>query len=199
MTDNEIIKALECCSVAKTPDDCERLGCPCFSNPKICIFSDENGVILSALSLINRQKSDYEDLQEQFRHLDIECERLEKANERQKAEIEKLQHRNSELDIELKAMRGAANSYKADGERLQDEMDKQYEIAEANVRAEIASGGTSCHWCEDKVKADAIKEFDERLKEDCLDFPLEDGDVTMLVDVDSYNNLVKEMVGDDNG
>ena len=62
MTDNEIIKALECCSVAKTPDDCERLGCPCFSNPKICIFSDENVVILSALDLINRQKAEIERL-----------------------------------------------------------------------------------------------------------------------------------------
>lgn len=47
-------------------------------------------------------------------------------------------------------------------ERLEAEIDKQYEIAEANVRAEIASGGTSCHWCEDKVRVEAYKEFAER-------------------------------------
>jgi len=46
------------------------------------------------------------------------------------------------------------------------------------------------------AKTEAIKEFDEILKEDCLSCPLEAGNVTMLVDVDSYNNLVKEMVGE---
>ena len=62
MTDNEIIKALECCSKAKTPYDCERLECPCFNNPNICIFSEEEGVILSALDLINRLQAKNEGL-----------------------------------------------------------------------------------------------------------------------------------------
>jgi hypothetical protein len=56
------------------------------------------------------------------------------------------------------------NRQKAEIERLESEIDKQYEVAEANVRAEIADGGTSCHWCGDKVRAEAIKEFLERLK-----------------------------------
>lgn len=56
------------------------------------------------------------------------------------------------------------NCQKAEIERLESEIDKQYEVAEANVRAEIADGGTSCHWCRDKVRAEAIKEFLERLK-----------------------------------
>lgn len=46
------------------------------------------------------------------------------------------------------------------------------------------------------VHTEAIKEFDERLKEDCLSYPLENGDLTMLVDVESYNNLKKETVGE---
>lgn len=46
----------------------------------------------------------------------------------------------------------------------------------------------------EQAKSEAVKEFDEILKEDCLSCPLEKGDVTMLVDVDSYNNLVNEMV-----
>lgn len=46
------------------------------------------------------------------------------------------------------------------------------------------------------AKAEAYKEFDERLKEDCLSYPLEKDDITMLVDVESYNNLLKELVGD---
>ena len=55
------------------------------------------------------------------------------------------------------------NRQKAEIEMLQGEIDKQYETAEANVRAEIADGGTSCHWCEGKVKAEAIKAFAEGL------------------------------------
>ena len=46
------------------------------------------------------------------------------------------------------------------------------------------------------AKAEAVKEFDELLKEDCLSYPLEKDDITMLVDVKSYNNLLKEMVGE---
>ena len=49
----------------------------------------------------------------------------------------------------------------------------------------------------DAIRAEAVKEFDELLKEDCLAYPLEKDDLTMLVDVKSYNNLVKEMVGAD--
>lgn len=77
MTDNDIIKALKECLTE-----------PCSEQAYI-------NAVRNALSLINRQKAEYEDLQEQFRHLDIECERLEKANESQKAEIESL---NETLD-----------------------------------------------------------------------------------------------------
>ena len=42
------------------------------------------------------------------------------------------------------------------------------------------------------IKAEAYKEFNERLKEDCLSYPLEKDDLTMLVDVESYEDLLKE-------
>ena len=51
-------------------------------------------------------------------------------------------------------------------ERLQQEVndfedreDKMYEQAEASLAANIANGGTSCHWCIEHVKSEAIKEF----------------------------------------
>ena len=81
MTDKEIIKALEYCK-------------NCSANLNIEI-----------IDLINRQQAEYNNLLEQFRILDCECERLEKADENQKAEIERLK-------IENQALRGAANSYK---------------------------------------------------------------------------------------
>ncbi len=65
----------------------------------------------------------------------------------------------------IQAVLDLFNRQKAEIEMLESEMDKQYETAEASIRAEIASGGTSCHWCEDIIKARAIKAYAERLCE----------------------------------
>ena len=81
MTDKEIIKALEYCK-------------NCSANLNIEI-----------IDLITHQQAEYNNLLEQFRILDCECGRLEKADENQKAEIERLK-------IENKSLRSAANSYK---------------------------------------------------------------------------------------
>lgn len=78
---------------------------------------------------------------------------------------------------------GLIKRQNAEIERLEGERDKQYETAEASIRAEIASGGTSCHWCEDKIKAEAIKDFAEII---VSDYP----------EMEYYlNNIVKEMIG----
>jgi predicted nuclease with TOPRIM domain len=109
-----------------------------------------------AFDLINRQKAEYEDLQEQFRHLDIECERLEKANESQKAEIDRLQNK---LDT------------------VKQKVLETIPLVKDDIKT---------------AKAEAIKEFAERLKEDVCSF----GKHITVEDVD---NLVKETVGDNNG
>ena len=86
---------------------------------------------------------------------------------------------------------------KAEIERLESEIDKQYEQAEANILANMADGGTSCHWCIDKHRAEAIKEFAERLKEKAYIpngwFGVSEEKEIHERDVDA---LVKEMVGD---
>ena len=51
---------------------------------------------------------------------------------------------------------------------LEDEAEKAIDIAESNIRAEIASGGTSCHWCEDKVKADTVRKMQSEIEARCL-------------------------------
>ena len=40
-----------------------------------------------------------------------------------------------------------------------------YEQAEADIHGNMADGGTSCHWCMDKTKADTVKRMQERLKQ----------------------------------
>lgn len=98
------------------------------------------------------------------------------------------------------------NRLQAEIERLKAEIDKQYEIAEANVRAEITSGGTSCHWCEDKVRAEAYKEFAEIVKK--IDFYqyieeyYENAELCYEFRQDWFNekidNLLKELAGENN-
>ena len=84
MTDKEIIKALECLTGESIP--CK----DCFYSANYTHFDCQRQVAKDALDLINRQMTEYNNLLEQFRILDCECERLEKTDENQKAEIERL-------------------------------------------------------------------------------------------------------------
>ena len=40
---------------------------------------------------------------------------------------------------------------------LEADYDRIYEQAEADIHGNMADGGTSCHWCMDKTKADTVK------------------------------------------
>lgn len=48
---------------------------------------------------------------------------------------------------------------------LEEEYDHVYEQAEANIHGNMADGGTSCHWCADKTKADIVKKMQEKLND----------------------------------
>ena len=126
MTDNEIIKALECCAKRTTSDVCS--DCPLrFSD--ICT-EEENGVVKLALGLINRQQA--------------EIERLEKIR-------------------------------KADNNLI-----------------------TSLNKCYETAKAEAIKEFAERLKKKCYeDFQETYEMLSPYVTDDDIDNLLKEMEGEE--
>ena len=49
---------------------------------------------------------------------------------------------------------------------LEAEYDRVYEQAEADIHGNIADGGTSCHWCQDKTKADTVRKMQEKLQEE---------------------------------
>lgn len=152
MTDNEIIKALECCN----KDDCDN--CPYKRNCK--------NVMCDVLDLINRQQAEYNNLLEQFRILDCECGRLEKADEKQKAEIERLQKIEIETDDfcrRLCRMRMLNGSAIASYEDLQNYIQEE--------------------------KSEAVKEFVNKLKEKV-------SSVYSIRDLHkTIDNLVKEMIG----
>ena len=68
MTDNEIIKALECCSIGETYTDCEKNGCPLYLGITMgCKYIDkENQLYSDALDLINRKQAEIEELKERI-------------------------------------------------------------------------------------------------------------------------------------
>lgn len=46
-------------------------------------------------------------------------------------------------------------------EDLEADYDRVYEQAEADIRGNMADGGTSCHWCHDKTRADTVEKMKE--------------------------------------
>lgn len=104
MSSEEIVKLLRRCM---------------FSDTLLQIAADK---IEELESETNRQKAEYEDWQEQFRHLDIECERLEKANESQRAEIERLNDKVKRLQESVRLML----NYDDGDERIKSEARKEF-------------------------------------------------------------------------
>ena len=51
---------------------------------------------------------------------------------------------------------------------LEADYDRVYEQAEADIRGNMADGGTSCHWCIAGHKRDAIQKMQTMIKEECL-------------------------------
>ncbi len=184
MTDNEIIKALECCS-NKNAMHCSE--CSYYDHSATCILM----LVSDALDLINRLQSEKEALINGQ-------ETLQKYIAEQKAEI-------ADLQDEIKCEKETNEHLSAENIALQKECD--YQKAEIERLTEAGKEAVSCFTrmeslykikCKELeiARAEAIKEFAERLKgllslnvrlsnEDYLD---------IATDID---NLVKEMVGDD--
>lgn len=135
MTDNDVIKALECCGKS---DECDGANCPYYNVPYSDKKTCEGMVMYDALDLINRQKAEIERLEEEHN----------KNFEKWKILDERTKERYKELYQEAKAI----------------------------------------------VRAEAIKEFAERLKRQVITVPLcqyeEYGYKAVHYEID---DLVKEM------
>lgn len=143
-TDEQIVKALECCINA----DC--LNCPQWSEEWYSGMC--NDFLKSVLDLINRQKAD----------------------------VDKLQEVNADLNESLRLAAEANKDLKAEIERLREDV---LEVTAILGEIELRNA---------QIKAEAIKEFAERLKANmCHGYPyLEIEEDLFRRDVD---NLVAEM------
>ena len=198
MTCEEIIKALECCT-NETDNMCE-----------FCPFLEKfNSVSRNALDLINRQK-------EEIERWKIECESLRMAGnslkmhlEKAEKEIERLQSVNADVQESLRLSAEANKDMQAEIERLReakyifatvdycsddlhealDEIDRLNAEIEALKKVVVDDYATEY---DEKIKAEAIIEFAERLKKEAIT-KCDWGD---CVDVEDIDDLAKEMTGE---
>ena len=158
LTDNEIIKALECCS----DTDCDN-----------CPFEEQcrrNGSLSDiALDLINSQKAEIDKLNIAFDVCKKEYSDMFDIAQKQKAEIEKFENIKATINKFWDMLLKCKIAKRKDAPTLEE-------------FAEVIG----------EIEADAIKEFAERLKEKRAGW----GYPMFVLENDSIDNLVKEMVGD---
>jgi 5'-3' exonuclease len=198
MTDNEIIKALECCTKVTSLSDCIKSGCPA-KKREGCFYylrtdDDFEGVIFvelikDAIDLINRQKADKEKLEYILMGVMHSVDKW--------LEGEELNHdeTNRAVIMREKTLQ-IVEKQQAEIEMLRGEDKEKTETIDFLKKRVV---GWNNDYCELKMqiktaKVEAIKEFAERLKEKAIENYIEN--LIMTVDADEIDNLVKEMVGD---
>ena len=150
-------------------------------NLKFCEDCSAN-INIDIIDLINRQKLELENLKVENQSLRSAANSLKMHYEEARAEIERLKQRNAVCE--------AANRCIV---WQRDRRDREIE----ELHSQIA--GLNIY--KSKIKAEAYKEFAERLKEKSEIvhlFSVHTGDHYM-VEIDDIDNLVKEMVGENNG
>lgn len=188
MTDNEIKKALECCLV----------------EPKTIFLRDNKTGEITTLNmndifnLITRQQAI--------------VEKFEKVEHFADKTIATLQAENERLEVENQSLRGAANSLKmnykeaqAEIERLQNAYNQvawERDIFAEDMKEEIKKDCSYLMLDIKTIKSEAVKEFAERVKEKIYTAHFGRGKNEFFVTTinpDDLDNLIKEMVGENNG
>lgn len=118
MTDNEIIKALECCKETVDDIDNESKCCSC------SLIQDgwcTSTLAKNALSLINRQKEEISELQHRNSELEIELKAMRVADNFNKTEIDRLQRLG--VSATRRMVTARAEAIKEFAERLKGKFD----------------------------------------------------------------------------
>ena len=70
-----------------------------------------------------------------------------------------------ELIVAAKKLENRVKELTEEIRDIEADYDRVYEQAEADIHGNMADGGTSCHWCMDKTKADTVRKMQTMLKE----------------------------------
>lgn len=185
LTDNEIIKALECCR------DCKCKDCPCYNKKTDgCKELDEQDI----LDLINRKDKVIKLSAKETVDLKIKVKEKQAEIERLTDKIDQQAEMMANLGVELTAMRSAANSYKLQYEKAQvvvERLENSLAIAKKELKRYTKP--------KQEVVNEAIKAFAERLKEEFKPDPNYEKAVNFTIKLfrNFIDNLVKEMVGEE--
>ena len=145
LTDNEIIKALECCGRES-----------CFGCPYRGKCHQGNPMITDALDLITRQQTEIERLRKEVNLVSIQFQDLQER-------YEEAQTENENLKVENQSLRSAANSLKMHYEEAQTKIESL-----KIFRGYAEKRASDYKTMRDKyldAKCKAYKEFAEKLKE----------------------------------
>lgn len=183
MTDNEIIKALECCC---KNNNCE--GCPL----DYLTFSSQcaSELAIKSLDLINRQQEDIERLQSMNRAKLDTIHDLQADTNKLK---EQLQNVTEKFNCQQTVYADLSKIIKNQKEEIV-RLEYENEILSKNADTAFQDGLNEAQdlyaeQVKDEIKSEAIKEFAERLKKE-LGFG-------HYIQPDQIDNLVKEMVGEE--
>ena len=181
MTDNEIIKAFECCE-----NNCDCLGCPKLDSTEGC-----NGVAEEILDLINRQKEEITKNENIIEATGNLIDALKKEIEALISGQETLQKYIAEKDAEIE-------QYKA---RILNDTEyiEKIEVENRKQKAEIERLQKYNTDVAFKHYNDGVKEFAERLKKKQFCFgTLRGGKLVSryAVDVSDIDKAYEEMVGE---
>lgn len=77
---------------------------------------------------------------------------------------------------------------------LEADYDRVYEQAEADIRGNMADGGTSCHWCIAGHRADAVKEMLGRAIDKAVLKAYDDDTERLFVGTWKLRDIAKEML-----
>lgn len=185
-TDEEIIKAFECCYTDKSCDEC-----PYYRDDFCTHMNDPDNMFdipIKVVAILNRLKAENEAVrkdivtaEEYAWKLKAKNEALQMDNEQLKSDIinermnlEHIQAENEDLEIKLKHFA----EFLAEAEKKNEALISAQETLQKHI---------------EKAKVEAIKEFAERLKEKAM----QKFDWNEYVEVEDIDNLLKEMVGDD--
>ncbi len=127
-----------------------------------------------------------------------ETERIIKALESEihRAEYVKTDYLDGVEVKDLKLSLELIKDLQEENASLEAEVDKQYEQAKADILGNMSDGGTSCHWCIEQHRLNAIKEFAERLKPKLRTNAYVSPFASNVNDV-ILDNLVNEIVGEE--
>jgi predicted RNase H-like nuclease (RuvC/YqgF family) len=195
-TDDDVIKALECCTIG----DCF----PCaYGNIGVGCRDKMNA---DALALINRQKAEIEAKEEEYADLlgqrnavemmldraNYNCDKADEEIEYLKSENARLITSNSQLEArvcedraEIESLKKVLYELKMEAEMVYKQRDAQKNRADSIAKF---------------ARAEAIKEFAERLKANMSNIARMEygGHIYFCVGYDLIDTLVKEMTEDEN-